>query len=255
MAGRRNDEVRASIRSSCTARRKDDRVLPDTCRDQSGGARGFAKSVETREVPYLAGFEVGLELTRALVQARNEKEYGDQLQIVATILGFKVLNDLRAAVLLARVGYAGQAFPLLRSALEHSEVLDYLERNRGLVAEFVEGLGRFQRDLSWLRDELPQTELRRYLYDAFNYLTHANFRAAGIHSYEETAYGVRLVVGPMTARSAQNSPIMFASALLTMPLRVLYRCDPEAPPRHWRNTYEAWEGQVGHLLDDLPATP
>ena len=56
--------------------------------------------------------------------------------------------------------------------LEAAELMDYLKRHPGEIRGWLDKENRFD-SLSWLRDQLPKTELRKLMFDE---ASHANFR-------------------------------------------------------------------------------
>ena len=110
--------------------------------------------------------------------------------------------------MLAKTGYALQGFPLIRSAFEVSELMDYLERNRHEMSNYLAAQGRFKRNLDWIRAELPFTEHRRKLFDTLNWLTHPNFVALSIYSYRDVPEPNRtMLVGPFVSRRPEMAPL------------------------------------------------
>jgi hypothetical protein len=204
--------------------------------------------------PSLDYFDKGLMLAHSLVLARSKKEYRDDVQITATALAFRAWNDLLGSGLLTRAGYAAQSFPLLRSSLENAEVLDFLERNRDALPEYLEGRGRFDRNkgLSWRRKELPQPDFRAQLYDVLNYQSHSNIRGIAIFGYTKDIASEDdvLSVGPVELRDPQLSPFKIANALVSYPTRALFRMDPEVAPPPWRDEFEQWDKGTGRFLEE-----
>lgn len=203
--------------------------------------------------PHQDWFNRGMQLARELALARSHRPYTDELQVAQGMLFFKCLNDLRGAVLLSKGGYALQAFPCLRSALETAEVMDYLERNRDQISDYLSGAGRFERDLSWLRAELPSTEERRGLFNFLNYMTHANFQGLAVYGYRDVP-GTDdhvMLVGPFVVRDMQMSPVILAAALVAYPVRVMWRCDPQVVPASWVASFEQFDEQTGMLADEV----
>ncbi len=98
-------------------------------------------------------FAKGLSLAHRLFSARIDNVYTEELPIVLTYLCIKALNDLLAAVSNVKNGYYFQAWPLLRGALEASELMDYFLRNDNAdeIRKWVDKEKRYD-SLSWLKD-------------------------------------------------------------------------------------------------------
>ncbi len=123
-------------------------------------------------------------------------------------------------------------------------MLDYIERNPEARSEYIEAKERFERDLSWLRKELPQPEQRSQFYDMLNYQTHSNLRGITIYGYEEAANdsddGI-LAVGPMRMRTQRLSPLPLAISLTCYSTRILHECDPDAASDDWVAEFNEWD--------------
>ena len=165
-------------------------------------------------------FAKGLSLAYRLFSARIDYVYTDKLPIALTYLCIKTLNDLLAAVSNVKNGYYFQAWPLLRGALEASELMDYFLRNSNPeeIQRWVDKDKRFD-SLSWVRDSLPHTELRKKAFNQLNENSHANLINIDALSTFKSAAGVRTIaVGPLPfPPTAKTNPLMFDS-LVTRPV-------------------------------------
>lgn len=209
--------------------------------------------LDTAQIPaeQKAKFDRGMELARELVGARSTRDYKDDFQIAQTYLFFKAINDLRASSVLGKTGHSLQGFPLIRSAFETSELMDYLERNRAAVDDYLAAAGAFKRNLDWIRRELPHTTARSVLFDVLNWMTHPNFEALAIYGYRDVPGTDDRVIhaGPFVPRLPAMSPIFMAVTFVSYPIRVLYRCDREVVPDDWTAKFDAFDRESGNFYE------
>ncbi len=203
--------------------------------------------------PRIRQFLEGLELARSLLLARGGLTYTDRHQIVSTVLFIKTLNDLLAASLLMRCGYALQAYPCMRSALESAEVIEYLSLRPDRANDYVRGLSPFDRDLTWIRAELPATAARRKAYGYFNYYTHANFKGLNIYTTYDASPGVVAAeVGPILLPVREIVPFIFASTLLAYTTRVLWQLDASAVGGEWISAFSKFDESTQEEFAAVP---
>ena len=112
--------------------------------------------------------------------------------------------------------------------------MDYLYRHPEYVEEWINKESRFD-NLARLKEELPQTDLRRTFYNTINDLFHANLRpidAFGtLHIGEE---GNRyLIVGPNPYPIEGSNPIDFASTFISYPIRILWHSHASIMDSEW----------------------
>jgi hypothetical protein len=199
-------------------------------------------------------FVYGLDLARRLMLARAEIEYAGLHHVVATILFVKTINDLLSSCLVMRAGYSLQAFPLLRAALETAELIEYLRLRPEGIEDFVTGRMSFQRDLSWVRRELPDSQTRTKAYDALNYLTHSNFKGLNIYTtYNVAAEVTAAQVGPMIPRSPLIIPYIFASAIVGYSTRAIWEYDPAVMDDMWARRLREYNQTMLNFLGEVPS--
>jgi hypothetical protein len=108
--------------------------------------------------PYEHRFWVGVNFGRDLLTTRAKVEYREVLQISLHYLFVKSFNDLLAAVSVSKSGYPFQSWPLIRGGFEAAELMDYLHRYPEDTVKWINKEERFN-SLTWLRHELPKSEL------------------------------------------------------------------------------------------------
>lgn len=198
-------------------------------------------------------FVGGLRLASQLADARGGKTYESRLHVVLTILHVKTANDLLAACLLMRAGYALQSFPPMRAALEACEIMEYLSSHPDELDAYIAGTNPFNRDLRWLRDELPETETRRKAYSYFNYFTHNNFKGLNIYTTFDAAPNVVVAhAGPFQHPVPEVVPFVFATALLAYAIRILWESDKSCVSGDWISRFESFDQATGKAFAELP---
>lgn len=199
--------------------------------------------------PLFVQFLHGLQLAQELCAARSEKRYAGYHHVVVTTLFVKMTNDLLAATVLVRAGYNLQVFPCLRSSLETAELMEYLHLNPDCVEDYIRARGRFERDTSWIRSELPHPDTRRALYDFLNYLTHPNLKGLNAYTSYDLNDSVSVIqVGPVEPRSALLKPYALAIALLAYGVRTLSNEDPTAVQAGWHETFDHFDESANRFL-------
>ena len=195
-------------------------------------------------------FAKGLNLAYRLFAARASHDYTDELPMVLAYLCIKTLNDLLAAVSNVKNGYYFQAYPLLRGALEASELMDYFLRNPNEIRGWLDKERRFD-SVSWVKESLPHTELRKQLFNLLNENTHANLRNIDALSSFSTGPDRRtLAVGPLPFPPNDASPLTLAALLISYPTRVLWLSQGDVVPTEWVAEFQAFDEATGFLLGD-----
>ena len=187
----------------------------------------------------------GTNFGRGLLRTRANTSYTDPMPISLTYLFVKCVNDLLAAVSTSKSGYSYQSWPLIRGGFEAAELMDYLCHHPQDTEKWINKEKRFD-SLSWLRNDLPHTNLRRRLYDTINDLTHANLRpidAFGTLRSDDKATKY-LVVGPNPYPIEGSNPIDVASSFISYPTRVLWRSDPGVMDSDWVARFHSFETQA-----------
>ncbi len=205
-------------------------------------------------VPLFTKFLLGLGLARELAIARSDKRYEGYHQVVITTLFFKSVNDQLAGALLMRAGYSLQAFPCLRASFEACELMEYLHDHPDALEDYIRGRGRFKRDTSWVRNELPDTETRRTLYDFLNYLTHSNFKGLNTYTSYDADHRVSAIqVGPIEPRYPALVPYPLTILLLAYATRTLWKADESAAPPDWVARFQRFDEAATTFLSDMPS--
>lgn len=201
--------------------------------------------------PYQDWFKRGLILAFELFTARAlPRVYSDESPIALTYLCIKSLNDLLAAVSVSKSGYHFQSWPLLRGALEAAELMDFLKRNPGEIRGWLDKEKRFD-GLSWLRDHLPKTELRKQMFDVLNEASHANFRNIDALSSWDAGPGLRtLSVGPLSFPTKEQTPLNLAANLISYPIRVLWQSEQDVVSSDWESKFNEFDSATGFVLGD-----
>ncbi|MDP2675280.1 MAG: hypothetical protein Q8Q00_10280 [Dehalococcoidia bacterium] len=200
---------------------------------------------------------MGLQLARELALSRSEIGYAGYQPVVLTVLFFKTLNDLLSASLSIRAGYALQAYPCLRAALETSELMEHLKDHPENVEHYVRGAEDFARDTSWIRKELPDSKTRIKVYDFLNYQTHANFKGLNIYTtYDVDGSTTAAEVGPTPLRSpAMTAPYLFLVIIAAYAIRTMWRLDESAVSKSWLERFQAFDQSAEHFLAEVPPPP
>ncbi|MEX0681931.1 MAG: hypothetical protein WD904_07225 [Dehalococcoidia bacterium] len=219
-------------------------------------------AVESMGDRRLLVFHQGLRVGRDLVVARADKRYEGYLQVVLTALYFKVVNDLLAACLLIRCGYALQSYPCMRAAFEAAEMAEYLLANASEVNDCIRGGGRFERNLDWIRAELPDTATRRKAYGFFNYFAHNNMKGMNVYMRHEDGDVVIVHAGAQEPPHDALRPYVFATTLLAYATRTLWQADVDAIDDDWVKRFNAFDqstnrsfSEVGEPPNDKAAAP
>ena len=192
----------------------------------------------------------GLKLTHQLFAARAPKKYTEDLPKAITYLCVKALNDLLGAVLMVKNGYHFQSWPLLRGALEASELMDYFQRNPDEVRGWVNKEKRFD-SLGRIRQTLPHPEFRKQLFDLLNENTHANVRNIdALSTYVSGPNRRTLAVGPLPFSPTENDTINMAASFISYPTRTMWRSDLDAVSADWVSEFSAFDVATGTLLSE-----
>jgi len=198
-------------------------------------------------------FAKGLSLAYRLFSARIDNVYTESLPIVLTYLCVKALNDLLAAVSNVKNGYYFQAWPLLRGALEASELMDYFLRkdNADEIQRWVDKEKRYD-SLGWLREALPHTELRKRFFNILNENSHANLTNIDAMSTFKSRTGVKTIaVGPLPfPPTANSSPLTLAASLISYPTRVLWLSQSDVVSTDWVAEFQMFDEATGFMLGD-----
>jgi hypothetical protein len=194
--------------------------------------------------PYEHRFWVGVNFGRDLLTTRAKVEYREVLQISLHYLFVKSFNDLLAAVSVSKSGYPFQSWPLIRGGFEAAELMDYLHRYPEDTVKWINKEERFN-SLTWLRHELPKSELRRNFYNTVNdsTSTHVNLRPIDAFSTlrsdeNEIRY---LSVGPNPYPIEEPNPIALASIIISYPVRVLWQSDPSIMDSNWVTRFHSFD--------------
>ena len=195
--------------------------------------------------PHENFFDLGLNIGRDLLRKRAQIEWRNDLSISLTYLFVKSVNDLLGAVCISKSGYPFQSWPLIRGGIEAAEVMDYLTRFPEYVDSWINKEKRFD-SLSWLKNKLPGTDLRRTFFDTLNNLIHANVRPLDAFSTLRTGKeGARyLIVGPNPYPIEGSSPIDLASTLVSYPIRVLWQIDAGVMDRDWKIRFNKFDSEA-----------
>ena len=192
-------------------------------------------------------FKTGLDLAYRLFAARVAPS-SDQVHITLTYLCIKSLNDLLAAVVVIKNGYHFQSWPLLRGGLEAAELMDYFRLNPTEIQGWLDKEKRFN-SLSWIRNRLPNTELRQQLFDLLNETAHANLRNIDAMSSWNSGPGVRtLAVGPLPFTTKEQISLKFASFFISYPIRVLWLSNQDVVSSDWVSEFNLFDSESGFLL-------
>lgn len=194
--------------------------------------------------PFEVGFWTGINLGRDLLVARAKIEYRETLPVTLLYLFVKSFNDLLAAVSVSKSGYTFQSWPLIRGGFEAAELMDYLYRHPEDCEKWINKERRFD-SLSWLRNELPQSELRKQVYDTVNELSHANLRPIDAFStLRSDESGSRyLIVGPNPYPVKDRHPANLASTFISYPTRVLWQSDPGVMDSNWVARFHSFDAE------------
>lgn len=201
-------------------------------------------AARTHKYPFEVGFWTGIGLGRDLLVARAKIEYRDILPNTLLYLFVKSLNDLLAAVSVSKSGYPFQSWPLIRGGFEAAELMDYLYRHPEDCEKWINKERRFD-GLSWLRNELPESELRRKLYDTVNELSHANLRPIDAFStLRLNESGTRyLIVGPNPYPVQGHHPANIGSNLISYAIRVLWQSDRGVMGSNWVARFHSFDAE------------
>ncbi len=206
-------------------------------------------------MPYHSYFVQGLGLARELVLLWRSEDYPrDPQDRFATItLFFKASGPLRAAVLLCKTGYTLQGFMNVRGAFETTELLEYLSSHKELVQDFINGDGKFKApSLSWVRQELPESQNRSTIYGVLNYMSHANFRGLYHYVYWQPNTTTRqLEVGPMKQPTEKQLPAMLAASLMAYLIRTAAQCLPWNAGGDWSQRFAEYDQGSNELLKSV----
>ena len=196
-------------------------------------------------------FRRGLNLAHELFTARAlPRVYSDEAPIALTYLFIKSVNDLLAAVSVIKSGYHFQSWPLLRDSLEAAELMDYFKRNPKEIRGWLDKEKRFD-GLSWVRNHLPKTELRKQLFDLLNETSHANFRNIDALSTWESGPNERtLAVGPLPFSTEEQLPFTVAASLISYPVRVLWLHEQDVVSSDWVSKFNEFDSATGFVLGD-----
>lgn len=193
----------------------------------------------------------GIDLGRDLLTTRARVEYCGPLSIALLYLFVKGFNDLLAAVSISKSGYSFQSWPLIRGGFEAAELMDYLSRHPENTEKWVDKETRFD-SLSWLRNELPQPDLRQQLYDDLNDITHANLRPIdAFNTLRIGDGGIRyLVVGPNPLPIYGANPVDLVSSFISYPVRVLWQSDRGVMDRDWVARFHSFDAETKFVFGE-----